>query len=268
MSKQKLRTCIVCGTTFYGTHSGRRGNLVCSEECRRKSITESKKRGSWYSCDFCGELVWRSPSDVKNRVFCNRDCFHKWKASSYKTFICPVCQKGFMLAKSTVKNYKESPCCSLACRNKFQENKIEVPCAICGTIMLLTPSTIPHKKTCSPQCSKRYLMKFIVPNIPNHGTKPELLFEKLEGDLVHRTSGGKFFVTFKSGKCKNPDFIVRGTKGRKVVEIFGRYWHPDPNEEFELPASFKEVGYDCLVIWEDELPNLSYKDKFTKFLGC
>ena len=268
MSKRKLRTCIVCGTTFFGKYPGRRGNLVCSEECRRKRIVESKKKGKFYLCEFCGELVWRSPSSAKGRVFCSPDCFHKWKASHIRSFICPVCHKEFQRPQSVVTDYKESPCCSYACRSKFQENKINVPCAICGVIMTLTPSTASRKKTCSKECSKRYLMEFILPNNPNHGTKPELLFEELEGEFVRRTSGGKFFVDFKNGRCKNPDFIVKETKGKKVVEIFGRFWHPDPTEEFTLPALYKEVGYDCLVIWDDELPNLSYKDKFTKFLGC
>ena len=104
-----------------------------------------------------------------------------------------------------------------------------------------------------------------MPRNPNHSTKPELLFEKLESDVVTRTSGGKFYVTLKTGRCKNPDFVVGKYADRKLVEIFGRYWHQKPNEEEELISAYKEVGYDCLVIWDDEVYDLSYKDKFAKF---
>ena len=48
---------------------------------------------------------------------------------------------------------------------------------------------------------------------------------------------------------KNPDFWDGGTR---LVEMYGDYWHhgQDPQERIDF---FKQLGYDCLVIWEHEL---------------
>ena len=51
----------------------------------------------------------------------------------------------------------------------------------------------------------------------------------------------------------NPDFInVNGWK--QVIELFGTYWHPvfDVAKYIEY---YKQYGYMCLPIWEDELLN-------------
>ena len=58
---------------------------------------------------------------------------------------------------------------------------------------------------------------------------------------------------------RNPDFI--NTNGKKqVIELFGTYWHPvfDVANRIE---HYKQYGFACLIIWEDELADLS---KLTK----
>lgn len=64
---------------------------------------------------------------------------------------------------------------------------------------------------------------------------------------------------------KVPDFIVLDD-GKQVVELFGRPWH-DPNHTYHSPKIefertedgrkqfFRQRGYDCLIIWDDELNN-------------
>jgi len=50
---------------------------------------------------------------------------------------------------------------------------------------------------------------------------------------------------------RNPDFI--NTNGKKqVIELFGTYWHPvfDVSQRKE---HYKQYGFDCLTVWEDEL---------------
>jgi len=52
----------------------------------------------------------------------------------------------------------------------------------------------------------------------------------------------------------NPDFTnINGQK--TVIELFGDYWHKgeDPQERID---KYKEFGFDCLVIWEHELPDV------------
>jgi hypothetical protein len=58
----------------------------------------------------------------------------------------------------------------------------------------------------------------------------------------------------------NPDFC--NTDGqKKLMEMFGQYWHSPAKirawyeTEQGRIAQFKSLGFDCLVIWENELRN-------------
>jgi hypothetical protein len=67
---------------------------------------------------------------------------------------------------------------------------------------------------------------------------------------------------------KNPDWInINGKK--RVIEFFGGYWHGEErrrklykdfmlNEEHEKERieHYKKCGFDCLVIWEDQLKDI------------
>lgn len=61
------------------------------------------------------------------------------------------------------------------------------------------------------------------------------------------------FQTWIDGR--NPDFI--NVNGRKaVVEVYGRRWHK-PEEEQERIAHFARNGYECAVVWDDEMKSES-----------
>ena len=63
---------------------------------------------------------------------------------------------------------------------------------------------------------------------------------------VEYTGDGKFWVRFKNGKNKNPDFIVYGQK--KVIEVGDfEYWHTIEEKE-EVIAEYEKIGYKCLYI--------------------
>lgn len=50
---------------------------------------------------------------------------------------------------------------------------------------------------------------------------------------------------------KIPDIVnVNGQK--KVVELWGTYWHRDQNPDDRI-ALFRPFGWDTLVVWEKEL---------------
>jgi len=56
----------------------------------------------------------------------------------------------------------------------------------------------------------------------------------------------------------NPDFTnCNGQK--KVIEIFGVYWHKDENP-IDRINKYKEFGFDCLVLWENELNTDRFKE--------
>lgn len=58
-----------------------------------------------------------------------------------------------------------------------------------------------------------------------------------------------FFIRINNSRLRVPDFTSFHHK--KVIEIFGTYWHP-PEEENQAIAEYASVGWGCLVIWENE----------------
>jgi len=69
------------------------------------------------------------------------------------------------------------------------------------------------------------------------------------------TGDGSYLI-----KGKVPDFI--NFEKKKIIELFGRFWHSNnnqwydtKNDERERIDFFKKNGFDCLVIWDDELEN-------------
>lgn len=53
------------------------------------------------------------------------------------------------------------------------------------------------------------------------------------------------------GKC--PDF-VSSIGDKKLIELFGNHWHALDGVEIRI-KHFAEFGYNCLIIWEEELNN-------------
>lgn len=82
----------------------------------------------------------------------------------------------------------------------------------------------------------------------------ERLFEQLKPDMFIKYVGDfKLWIALPNGKQKNPDFIIEGTN--KVIELHGDYWHKGEDSS-ELVRLYKDVGYDCLVIWENEMSDI------------
>jgi len=98
-------------------------------------------------------------------------------------------------------------------------------------------------------------------------TLPERLVASYAPVLVY-TGDRKFWRWLPLlNKHKNPDFIVPGSDPAhpkrgvtKVVEVFGDFWHsrmftgkaPFDHEQ-ELIDAYRDVGLDCLIIWESEV---------------
>lgn len=87
------------------------------------------------------------------------------------------------------------------------------------------------------------------------------------GSLLFTGDGGWWRHLPRYGRNKNPDFIAPGPdaanpkKGvTRVVEAFGDYWHsrmftgkaPFEHEQ-DLVDAYREVGIECLVLWESEV---------------
>jgi len=66
------------------------------------------------------------------------------------------------------------------------------------------------------------------------------------------------------GKC--PDWIHLNGK-KQVIELFGSYWHPEIFCEAEKINHYKQYGFGCLVIWDNELKNTERTiSKIKKFM--
>lgn len=62
-----------------------------------------------------------------------------------------------------------------------------------------------------------------------------------------------------------PDFYSDSKK--KVIEVFGDYWHSGENPINRI-SNYKKFGFDCLVIWEHELKNKKKViEEVRKFVG-
>lgn len=89
--------------------------------------------------------------------------------------------------------------------------------------------------------------------------KPEAILNQLTPEEVRYTGNRAWWCRIKllvNGeyvtKSKNPDFKIKGQK--KVIELYGDYWHKNDNPD-DLINAYKEIGFDCLVIWESEIYN-------------
>jgi len=99
--------------------------------------------------------------------------------------------------------------------------------------------------------------------------------ELLVDDLVQTTKPKEFryvgdFQVWIGGK--NPDWInINGKK--QLIEFLGTYWHGEKvkrrtkqQEEEYLKSHYSKYGFDCLLIWEDELKDIqTLKQKISVF---
>ena len=66
---------------------------------------------------------------------------------------------------------------------------------------------------------------------------------------------GKFWIKGKETSY-NPDFLHQDKKQRKIIEIFGDYWHnlkDHKKRDAERLNTYKEKGFQVLVIWENQI---------------
>ena len=97
--------------------------------------------------------------------------------------------------------------------------------------------------------------------------KPELQLQGILNELYPNdwqyVGDGKVIL---NGFC--PDFInINGKK--QIIEMNGDYWHNRANAKEKDPRkieTYKQLGYDTLVIWESELKNVNnVKNKIQEF---
>lgn len=96
----------------------------------------------------------------------------------------------------------------------------------------------------------RETMRSLVWGKPCSPNKLEADVTRELSDVLEFVGDGKMWVT-SQGKSICPDFRSKDRSKKKVVEIFGDYWHrnDNPNDRISL---FQDIGWGCLVVWEHE----------------
>jgi hypothetical protein len=97
---------------------------------------------------------------------------------------------------------------------------------------------------------------------PNYAEKIIIeILEKLYPGEYKYTGDFSFWIGMK-----NPDFLC--FKKKKIIEHFGVWWHgkectgiENSIHEKERIKHFSDYGYDCLIIWENELSNIQSIEK-------
>ncbi len=90
-------------------------------------------------------------------------------------------------------------------------------------------------------------------------TSPEKLLMREFEEQVNYVGNGQLWVTFKNGRKKNPDLVVKKYPNR-VIEVHGDRWH-EGEDTSELIRKYREIGYECYVVWEHELKDFSIRFK-------
>lgn len=215
----------------------------------------------WAACPDCNQERWirmirHKPSNPLCQPCASRQ--HSmtgarnpsWKGGGVKVE-CQRCGNEFVVQPSRFK-YGMGKFCSKVCQNLSRRKKVECICAWCGKKFLRPPSNIwPGPNAfCSKACAVIYRM--------NHGgfdmrpTSLEKIVIQLCQDyqLPYKYVGdGQIWIV-----GRNPDFINTNHK-KQVIEVFGSYWHPLFDGTFRT-QHYKQFGFDCLVIWEEEFKAL------------
>lgn len=80
-------------------------------------------------------------------------------------------------------------------------------------------------------------------------------YETLKNFGFKYTGDGSFWLKFKNGRRKNPDFI--DLENKCAFEVYGDYWHrgEDPKEMIKM---YEEIGWQCIILWENEINKKSF----------
>jgi len=139
----------------------------------------------------------------------------------------------------------------------WKGGKVKRKCLICGKEFEVSPCTIKrgNGKFDSYSCARK------AKRIPQHHTKPELIFEQIckKNNLPFKYTGDGSFWMGKN-PAVNPDFV--NCNGKKMaVEIFS-YWHDPLRRHCKVPYSqtykgrkeiLKKYGWKLVVFWQEDL---------------
>jgi len=116
--------CDYCGKPVDNRDSTRFCDWQCYRAYRREHPEEFGKASREYACEWCGKLVHRKPSEVRNHVYCSRSCSNKAQSA-------------------TLHDHPEL---------RLSQG-IPIVCAHCGTTFYVKPNRAKKAKYCSKSCA-------------------------------------------------------------------------------------------------------------------
>jgi hypothetical protein len=171
--------------------------------------------------------------------------------------------------------------------NKVPLDKRTKDTCLCGNAFDKYNESYSRQRYCSNECRKKYnrrgerdpkVLSMIgkqakgrpKPNLKGYKQSEEHLIKRLGGTAIRaskeelsliptlsklgyrHTGEGAFWRRWKDGTLHNPDFVNEERK--EVIEYFGAYWHADDRgREDEIKAAWAEIGWDCTIIWSEDL---------------
>lgn len=79
----------------------------------------------------------------------------------------------------------------------------------------------------------------------------------------------KFWITFKNGDNKCPDFIlIPFSETHTIIEVWGRYWHDRNGDDYRLIRKYyKELGYKVMFLFDEDFgKDEKYIEKVKKYV--
>ena len=109
-----VKICEYCGKEFKS--KGKRPKFCCKEcSLKARSLKSSKVK---VKCIYCGKELERYPSEIRNEVYCSKECLAKYtKENSSVTYKCEICNKTVTTKKSHYEMFKHHYC-SYECSRK------------------------------------------------------------------------------------------------------------------------------------------------------
>ncbi|MCJ7632144.1 hypothetical protein MUP77_07085 [Candidatus Bathyarchaeota archaeon] len=230
----------------------------CHTEDARKKISDSLKQ------------QWKQDRREKHQLV------------SYK---CKNCGKEFSVIHARFKRGIVR-FCSKACQYKYMIGQVFLnrrrgqykTCPVCTNQFYVYPYEVNDRLYCSPKCYTKVegiysrslwkrpeYVKKVMGKLHSRPSRPE----KKVIDIVKNENFPLKYVGDGSLVIGglNPDFIHTEGK-KKVVEVFGRVFH-DPQvaifgsvnwkrQYFGRMSCYSQLGYDCLILWDDELRKLDH----------
>lgn len=274
--------CAICGKLIRlvegNAKRSKSGKHYCSKNCKYKGISAMNRQGILVKCNCCSNTFYRS--EHSKQKYCSFKCRsgdpdYRQKISETKSdrihVQCSTCGKDIARHRHRLKR-SEHLFCSRRCQALYRKGKIskkrngkEVNCYYCGKLVYRAKHRLEKYRCwfCSMNCMSKQTTQFLV-----RPTRPEKMFMELIKELklpYDYVGDGKFWI-----ENLNPDFIHK--KSKKVIEIFGDYWHnPELNKyckenrtEHGRKRAFEANGYACIVIWEKDFNSGNWKENVLK----